>query len=148
MTITDVMAEFARTAAIGELRIGLTGPPLIHALNEIGVSVDPADTPDFDDEVGSLEVHLRGGELIQLGMDNLGDFTFEFPGDPDRISFTMNEFLAVLADRHCRYGPDTALTYEGQQRAIRTAAGVSITFVPDESAAGEYRLHSLYSTAR
>lgn len=148
--LTDTMVTFAKTGTIGRLHVGLNGAELMTALADIGLSVDPEATPDYDDRVDSIEVHIADGILYQLGLDNLGDLTFQLPGTSNPISITMDEMLELLIGQHCAFESDPTLTFEGEQEAIRTAANVSITFVhPDEERSGtDYLTHSLYSTLR
>jgi hypothetical protein len=154
LPIVATMLEFARTATIGPLRLGLAGDALDSALREVGLVHDASAGSTYIDGSESLEVSIADGSLDLLGLDNLGDFTFRLPpslGDQESARLTMVEMLDLLSSHGCRWTDDEQLTFADQQSAIRTAAGVSVLFAYPETLGvttieNELTLHSMYAS--
>lgn len=144
-TVAGALADFAATARIGRLRVGLGGTELTEALRGAGLAYDEALVERFDGREDSLEAHVEDGVLVQVGLDNLGDLTFRLPapfGVAGRARVPMDALLAELDARGCGWRADPALS-DAEQSAIRVRGGVSVVF----AVTGDGHLtHSLYST--
>lgn len=132
---TTLLVDFAKAGRIGPLYVGMGRSELSGALRQLGLPA-ALETPDseFSDRHESLEIAMVGGQLVLLGLDHDGDLEFVLPSglgkggsqEPSRLS--KAETVILLDQAACPWAEDAALTFAGQQSAIRTAAGVSLVF--------------------
>jgi hypothetical protein len=151
--LLTVVGEFAATGRIGPLHVGLRWTELLTALRQLDLAPSPVAGPDFTDRFDSLDIAVADGHLDLLGLDHDGDLAFKLPPalgrDRSGLTLTRADVIAQLAQIGCGWAEDPALTFAGQQTALRTNADVSMVFARPsvlgvELADDEERLTSAY----
>jgi hypothetical protein len=134
--LLNLITAFAATGEIGPLRCGMGRGELEAALRDLGLITLAEPGPEDSGKFGSIEVHLTRGTLRLLGLDSMGDCSFEVPGTLARGSagrehVSHEEVIGALASHGISWSEDSQLTFPGEQLAIKTASGVGLVFTDD-----------------
>jgi hypothetical protein len=134
--LLNLITAFAATGEIGPLRCGMGRDELKAALRDLGLITQAEPGPEDSDKFGSIEVHLTRGTLRLLGLDSMGDCSFEVRGTLARGSagrehVSHEEVIGALARHDIGWSEDAQLAFPGEQLAIKTTSGVGLVFTGD-----------------